>query len=175
MRALALTLVFAALAIPALAQPATPKGTLADIGFLVGDWTSGTGKVADTGDTDRGGSKITVEADGAALLRQDYTEIFDAHGKATGAFHQIMLIYPEGGTLHADYSDGEGHVIHYVRAEVVAGRSVVFTAPAQAAAPGFRLTYTLIAKNQLGVLFGLLPPGGAPFHEIASGSLHKAN
>lgn len=173
MRALALAFAFAALATPALTQPAAPKGPLADIGFLVGDWTSGTGKVADTGDTDRGGSKISIEADGAALLRQDHTETFDARGKPTGGFHQIMLIYPQGGTLHADYSDGEGHVIHYVSATVVPGKSVEFTAPAQAARPGFRLTYTLTPKGELGVLFGMLPPGGAPFHQIADGTLHK--
>ena len=115
MRTLILALAMAAaIASPATAQPRL-KPELAAISFLVGDWTSVTGKVADTGDTDRGGSRITIEADGAALLRRDHTETFDAKGKPTGAFHQIMLIYPEGGTLRADYSDGEGHVIHYAR------------------------------------------------------------
>jgi hypothetical protein len=162
----------AAIAAPALAQPKL-KPQLAEIGFLVGDWTSGSGKVADTGDTDRGGSKITVEADGAALLRQDHTETFDAKGKPTGAFHQVMLIYPEGGTLHADYSDGEGHVIHYVKAEVVAGRSVVFTAAAPPGAPQFRLAYELKAPGELGVDFAMVLPGGA-VRPIAAGTLRKS-
>jgi hypothetical protein len=157
----------------ALAQPAKLKPQLAGIGFLVGDWTSGAGKVAETGDTDRGGSKITVEADGAALLRQDHTETFDAKGKPTGAFHQIMLIYPEGGTLHADYSDGEGHVIHYVSAAVTPGRAVVFSGAAQPGQPSFRLTYELKAPGELAVDFGMVLPGGA-FRPIAAGTLKKA-
>jgi hypothetical protein len=158
----------------AAAQPARLKPELAGVGFLIGDWKGNDGKVADTGRRSAGGSQITVEADGAALLRRDHTELFDRQGKPAGGFHQVMLIYPEGGTLHADYGDGEGHVIHYTSAAVTPGKSVEFTAPAQAAAPGFRLTYTLAAKGALSVEFGMLPPGGAPFHQIAAGVLHKA-
>jgi hypothetical protein len=174
MKTLILALALAAAASATAAQPAKLKPALAGIGFLVGDWSSGVGKVADTGDTDRGGSRITVEADGAALLRQDHTETFDAHGKPTGAFHQVMLIYPEGGTLHADYSDGEGHVIHYVSAAVTPGRSVVFTGQAQPGAPSFRLAYELTAKGDLAVDFGMVPPGGGGVHTIAAGVLKKA-
>jgi hypothetical protein len=173
MKPLILALALTATACGALAQPAKLKPELAGIGFLVGDWTSGAGKVADTGDTDRGGSRITIEADGAALLRSDHTETFDAHGKPTGAFHQIMLIYPEGGNLRADYSDGEGHVIHYVSAAVTAGRSVVFSGAAQPAAPSFRLAYELKAPGELAVDFAMVLPGGA-VRPIASGTLHKA-
>jgi hypothetical protein len=173
MKAVILAVALTAAASAAVAQPSKLKPELAGIGFLVGDWTNGAGKVADTGDTDRGGSKITVEADGAALLRSDHTETFDAHGKPTGAFHQIMLIYPEAGTLRADYGDGEGHVIHYTSAAVTPGHAVTFTSPA-AAAPGFQLTYTLTGQGDLHVDFGMLPPGGAPLRPIATGTLHKA-
>ena len=174
MRPLILALALTATACGALAQPPKLKPELAGIGFLVGDWTSGAGKVAVTGDTDRGGSKITVEADGAALLRRDHTETFDAGGKPTGRFRQIMLIYPEGGTLHADYSDGEGHVIHYVSAAVTPGRAVVFTGPVQPGAPSFRLAYELTAKGELAVDFGMVPPGGGGVRPIATGVLKTA-
>ena len=173
MRMSLFTVALALLASTALAQPARLKPQLAGIGFLVGDWSSGRGKVADTGDTDRGGSRITIEADGGALLRQDHTETFDAHGKRAGGFHQIMLIYPEGGTLHADYSDGEGHVIHYVSAAVTAGRSVVFTGATQPGQPSFRLAYELKAPGDLAVDFSMVPPGGGPARPIASGVLRK--
>jgi hypothetical protein len=173
MRALILAFAVAIAAPAAQAQP-TLKPPLAGIGFLVGDWTNGAGKVADTGDTDRGGSKITIEADGAALLRSDHTETYDAHGKLTSAFHQIMLIYPEGGTLHADYSDGEGHIIHYVSAAVTPGRSVVFTGAAQPGAPQFRLAYELKAPGEIAIDFGMIPPGGGAGRPIASGVLKKA-
>jgi hypothetical protein len=162
-----------AIAAPAQAQPKL-RPELAAIAFLVGDWSSGTGKVADTGDADRGGSRITIEADGAALLRSDRTETFDARGKRTGGFHQIMLIYPEAGTLHADYSDGEGHVIHYVSAAVTPGRSVVFTGAVQQGAPQFRLAYELKAPGELAVDFGMVAPGGGGVRPIAAGVLRKA-
>ncbi len=174
MKPLVLGLSLIALASPALAQPAAPKGPLADIGFLVGDWTTGEGKVADTGGTSVGASHVTVEADGNMLLRRDHNQLFDARGKPAGGFSQTMLIYPEGGTLHADYGDGEGHVIHYTSAVITPGKSVAFTALSQPTAPGFRLIYSLTAKGDLGVEFGMLPPGGAPFHSIATGVLHRA-
>jgi hypothetical protein len=174
MKALILAAALAATAPPAGAQPAALKPPLSDIGFLVGDWKSGVGKVADTGGTSMGVSHVTIEADGHMLLRRDRTQTFDKVGKPAGAFGQTMLIYPEAGTLHADYGDGEGHVIHYTSAAVIPGKSVEFTAPAQAGAPGFRLTYVLTGKGQLAIDFGMLPPGGAPFHQIASGTLRKS-
>jgi hypothetical protein len=172
-KAILFALTAALLAAPALAQPAL-KPPLAGLGFLVGDWDSGEGKVADTGGTSRGVSHVTIEADGWSLLRRDRNEIAGPDGKPAGGFSQMMLIYPEAGTLHADYSDGEGHIIHYDKAEIVPGKSVVFTSPASAAAPGFRLTYTLKSPGDLGVDFGMLPPGGGAFHPIASGTLRRA-
>jgi hypothetical protein len=173
MKPLILALALAVAASSAAAQPAQLKPELAGIGFLVGDWTSGAGKVAGIGGTSTGGSLITVEADGGALLRRDHTEVFDAHGKPAGAFHQVMLIYPEGGSLRADYSDGEGHVIHYLSAAVIPGHSVVFTGASQPGAPTFRLGYTLSATGDLAVEFGMIPPGGRALRPIASGVLSK--
>jgi hypothetical protein len=169
----------AALAAPASAQPASPqagglKGALGGIGFLLGDWKSEDGKVADTGGTSHGASTMTAEADGHMLLRRDRTEVFDAHGKPTGAFSQVMLVYPEDGSLRADYGDGEGHVIHYASAVVTPGRSVVFTGAVQPAQPTFRLSYTLTPAGELAVDFAMLPPGGGPLQPIASGHLKKA-
>src|ERR1700761_9146497 len=113
---------------PALSQPAL-QTPLAALGFLVGHWSSGNGVVADTGGTSKGVSDIIVDANGGALLRRDHTDLFDKSGKPAGGFDQIMLIYPEAGTLRADYSDGQ-HVIHYTKADVVSGKSVVFTSAA---------------------------------------------
>lgn len=173
MKAVFTALALAALTTPALAQP-TLKPPLAGLSFLVGDWKSDDGKVADTGETSRGASHISIEADGWSLLRRDRTDLIAPDGKPAGGFSQVMLIYPEAGTLHADYSDGEGHVIHYARAEIAPGESVVFTSPASATAPGFRLAYRLKSPGDLSVDFGVLPPGGGALRPIASGTLHRA-
>lgn len=155
---------------PAFAQAAL-KPDLAGLGFMVGQWKSDDGKVADTGGTSNGTSTISIEADGAALLRRDHTETLDAKGKSTGGFDQIMTIYSENGALHADYVDGEGHVIHYTSASVVAGKSVTFDS-APGAGPVFRLVYELRAPTTLAVSFGMTQSG--QFHPIASGTLTRA-
>lgn len=159
------------LATPALADAAL-KPPLLPIAFLVGNWDQGEGKVAETGGPSKGGSVISVESDGSALLRRDHTELFDKAGKPAGGFHQTMLIYPDGDELKADYVDGEGHAIHYVSTEMVAGKSVTFTgAPGQG--PVFKLTYELKAPGLLAVSFGMTPPGGSEFRPIAAGTLRK--
>jgi len=159
------------LATPALAAPAL-KPALQPLAFLVGKWDSGDGKVAETGGTSKGGSVITVESDGSVLLRRDHTELFDKAGKPAGGFHQTMIVYPDAGTIHADYVDGEGHAIHYVSAEIVAEKSVSFSsAPGQG--PVFRLTYEAKAPGALTVSFGMTPPGQSEFRPIATGTLRR--
>jgi hypothetical protein len=129
--------------------------------------------VSDTGGTSKGASAFSLEAGGAAVLRRDHTDLFDAKGKPAGSFDQIMLIYPESGTLHADYIDGQ-HVIHYTSAAVTPGKSVVFSS---ADGPGsvFRLSYELQAPEILGVSFSMKPPGQPAFLPIATGTLKRGD
>jgi len=153
----------------------TPLNTeLSGIGFLVGTWGNSDGKVAETGGTARGSSTITAEAGGSALLRRDHTDLFGADGKPSGSFDIIMLIYPQGGTLHADYADGQ-HVINYTSAVVVPGKSVVFMTATTPGAPTFRLRYELTGPMTLAILFEIAPAGQTSFHPIASGTLFKSS
>ncbi len=107
------------------------------------------------------------------LLRRDHTDLFGPDGKPAGGFDQIMMIYAEGGTLHADYADGQ-HVIHYVSAVVVPQRSVTFTSAAIPNAPTFRLTYETTDGSTLAVRFAMEPPGQSTFVPIASGTLQRS-
>ena len=148
------------------------RADLAGLGFLVGRWQSGSGEVSDTGGTSNGTSIVTVEANGAVLLRRDHTVLFDAGKKRGGSFDQIMLIYPEEGAIHADYSDGQ-HVIHYTSAAVVEGKSVTFSSAPQKGAPTFQLTYELSEPDTLSVSFGMRQGDHSAFQPIASGTLKK--
>jgi hypothetical protein len=154
------------------AQPAATQSSLAGLTFLIGDWSSGRGEVAGTGGTSSGHSIMTSEAGGAVILRRDHTDLLDKSGRPMGGFDQIMMIYPEGGTVRADYSDG-AHVIHYVSATVEPGAAVTFTSAASPDAPTFRLAYRLTAPDRLSVWFGMAPPGGQDFRPIATGELRK--
>jgi hypothetical protein len=154
----------------ALAQSVSSQ--LAGLSFLLGDWRSGSGNVAETGGTSKGRSTFTLEAGGNVILRKDHTDLFTASGKPTGSFDQIMMIYPEGDTIRADYSDGT-HVIHYIKADVVAGHSVTLVSDARPNAPTFRLSYELSNPTTLAVKFEMAPPGSATFHPIATGSLTR--
>jgi hypothetical protein len=172
LKRLAVALVLLASVGASQAQAAKLRPELSGIAFLVGDWSTGRGVVAETGGTSTGSSRIAVAANGAVLLRQDTTNLFDKGGKPSGSFGQVMMIYSEDGGLRADYSDGS-HVIHYTRADVAPGKSVTFSSAEQPGAPVFRLTYTLAAPETLAVSFGMSPPGSPTFSPIAAGTLHK--
>ena len=157
----------------AVAAQDTPlKPELSDIAFLVGDWTNGAGQIAENGGRSRGSSSVTVVANGGAMLRRDHTDLIAADGKPMGGFDQIMMIYPEGGTLHADYSDGQ-HVIHYTSAMVAKGASVTFLSAMARGVPTFRLAYRLMGPTTLSVTFSMAPPGSEDFHPIATGTLTR--
>ena len=159
-----------ALALPARAEPLQPS--LAGLAFLLGDWKSGAGEVAETGGAARGASRFTAEAGGSVLLRRDHTELSGPDGRKTGGFDQIMMIYQEGGALHADYAD-PAHIIHYTSAIVAPGRSVVFASAQAAGAPTFRLSYDLAAPDTLAVSSSMAPPASTAFHPLATGQLNR--
>ena len=161
------------LASPAVAQSPL-KPPLAPLGFLLGNWNSDDGKVPETGGTSKGGSIISAQSDGWALLRQDHTELFDKDGKPAGGFHQTMVIYPDNGAGHADYVDGEGHAIHYVSADIAPEKAVTFSS-APGHGPQFRLRYELQSPGVVAISFGMIPPEQSEFHLIATGTLRKMN
>lgn len=167
------TVVSILLAGPVLAAPAKKLGPeLEPLGFLVGSWTAGQGTVSEADGTAAGRSTFSIEAGGGALLRRDHTTLKRSDGKRAGGMDQVMLIYPEGGGLKADYSDG-ARVIHYVSAQVTPGRSVVFRSAPQPGAPTFRLTYSAGAGDVLAVKFEMAAPGGTEFKPVAAGEMTR--
>lgn len=163
-----------ALVINGAAQAQSLQPGLAGLAFLVGHWSQGRGVVAETGGTSTGSSLISVAANGGVLLRRDQTQLFDRSGAPSGAFEQVMMIYPEGGGIRADYSDG-AHVIHYAQAKVAPGASVTFSSAGSPGAPVFTLTYTLTAPDVLAVAFAVTPPGSTVATPIAAGTLRKTS
>ncbi|HEX4304135.1 MAG TPA: hypothetical protein VHZ78_15165 [Rhizomicrobium sp.] len=161
---------FALLLVSSHASAQTLPDSIAGIAFLIGDW-HGDG-TSEGGMTNQGTSSIHLIVGGNALLRRDHTDVTDKTGKLQESFDQVMLIYPEGGTLHADYLDG-AHVIHYAKATVSPGVSVMFESASGTGAPVFHLTYTKTDADTLGIAFEMQPPGAPKFVTVASGSVHR--
>ena len=156
---------------PAIAQ-AQLAPELSGLSFLVGKWGNGAGHVSDTNGPSTGSSVITIEANGAALLRRDHTDLLGKDGKIDRGFDQMMLIYSESGGVRADFVDGERHVIHYTRATIASGKSVLFEVEA-GKGPDFKLKYELSGPNELTITFGMQRPEG--FAPIAVGTLKRTN
>jgi hypothetical protein len=84
------TLLAAALLMPqaaSAAQPAPLAPGLAGLAFLLGQWTGGDGKVADTGGTSKGVSSITALAISFAILPPGATT---PRPIATGTLHKQL-------------------------------------------------------------------------------------
>jgi hypothetical protein len=157
---------------PAFAAAPTLKAELKPLGFTVGRWSGDAGKV-ENGVKTKGSFVLQPAVDGATLLSRGHTELFSADGRSIGAFDQLLLIYPERGDLHADYFD-DGHVIHYISADIDPGKSVTFNTAKTPGMPRFRLTYTLRAPSILNIKFEMQPPGSADFQTIASGDAKRS-
>ncbi len=121
---------------------------------------------------------IAASADSPALSRQLAPLSFIlgdwADGKSIGGYDQMMLIYPEAGTLHADFLDGQ-HVIHYVRVEMIPNQTVTFATAEGTGAPVFHLTYSKTDANTVHIKFEMAPPGQSAFKTIAEGDVQRAS
>lgn len=73
-----------------------------------------------------------------------------------------MVIYPDAGRggFAAVYFDNEGRVIHYVAELAVDGTRITFLSEAAPSTPGFRLIYTKLPGDAVGITFEVAPPGG---------------
>ena len=166
-----LTTVALMLASTAFAAPPTLKAAVQPLGFMVGRWSGDAGK-AENGVTTKGLIAVEPAVGGAALMSRGHTDLFSAKGEPIGGFDQLLLVYPEGSDLHADYLDGD-HVIHYVSAAVDPGKSVTFTTAKTPGPPRFRLTYSLRTPDTLNIKFEMQPPGAPDFQTIASGDAQR--
>ena len=123
--------------------------------FLQGEWTAGTGDGV-PGKADTGACSFTPDLGGKLLVRRSFADYPASEGRPALHHEDRMVIYAEGGTLRADYWDGEGHVIHY--AVETGPDSAVFTSPA-GQGPRFRLSYRRNADATLGLTFEIAAPG----------------
>lgn len=123
----------------------------ASLNWLSGSWV-GAGGGAQQG---AGGFSFAPEAGGKVLVRRNIAD-YPAQGGRPAQHHEdLMVIYPRGEQIRADYWDSEGQTIHYEVTFPKPGE-VVFLSDA-APGPRFRLTYRQRAGGLDGQ-FEIAPP-----------------
>jgi catechol 2,3-dioxygenase-like lactoylglutathione lyase family enzyme len=127
--------------------------------FLVGDWVGG-----GSGDPGEGSGffSFRFELDGKVLVRRNHSEYPAAPGRPASVHDDLMVIYADAarGGFAAVYFDNEGHVIRYVAELAADGTRITFLNEAAPSTPGFRLIYTKLPGDAVGISFEVAPPGG---------------
>jgi len=171
------SLAFAGAAL-AQAPPPTPRAPVDAWGgwrFLVGDWVGeGSGGPGEGS----GFFSFRLELDGKVLVRRNHSEYPAIPGRPATVHDDLMVIYPDErrGGFAAIYFDNEGHVIRYVAELATDGTRIAFLSEAAPATPGFRLIYSKLPSDAVGITFEIAPPGGpGVFKTYLSGrALRKA-
>lgn len=148
-------------------DPAGKTATAAEwapLAFLVGRW-EGTGGGA-TG-ASAGAFSVEPEAEGHALLRRS------ENVSPQGRHADVMLIYRDGKTFRALYTDNEGHVIHYTVTATSEPKGAVFLSDEVPGSPRFRLSYQLGGEGTLAIRFEIAPPGTTVFKTYVEGSARR--
>jgi hypothetical protein len=83
------------------------KDAWAGWGFLIGEWTAGTGSGV-PGQASNGSFTLTRELGGTILVRKNHAEYPPAGGRPGIVHDDLMIIYHEGGATRAFYDDNEG-------------------------------------------------------------------
>ncbi len=134
--------------------------------FLIGEWAA---PDPGQGPNKGGTSSIQPDLQTKILLRRDHVVLREG-----GTMDLMMPIYIDGGKLCADFYDSEGHAIHYAAAEIVPHHRISFVSEGPDVAPAFRLTYELIAKDELAINFEIAPPGASRiFKTFSSGHVKR--
>ncbi len=139
--------------------------------FLVGDWVGeGSGRPGEGS----GSFSFRFDLGENILVRRNHSEYPPSGGKSAIVHDDLMVCYPDpaGGRILAIYFDNEGHVIQYVAETDGSGR-LVLASEVKPSSPSFRLTYTKLAGDTVGIKFEIAPPGRTEFVSYLSGKATK--
>src|SRR5437764_2054866 len=100
--AAALLLVLAQLGLHGQGDP------LADLRFLLGDW-----RAVDTPAGETGAFAFKLAVQDHVIIRTNEATYAATADRPASRHDDLLVIYPEDGSLKADYFDNEGHVIRY--------------------------------------------------------------
>jgi hypothetical protein len=111
--------------------------------FLAGTWEAAGGAKEMQG---AGKTTFEVVNQGHAMVRKNFASYPATPQRAAYRHDDLMVIYPDGSRVRADYFDSEGHIIHYT-VTIASDGSAVFVSDVIANTPRYRLTYAPDAKT----------------------------
>jgi hypothetical protein len=134
---------------------------------LLGDWKGEGGGAPGAG---TGGESFRYDLDKHVITRRGTSDYPAANGRPATHHEDFTVIYPppSGDEASAVYFDNEGHVVNYSASWSSDGKTLVFVSTGDARGPQYRLTYTMLGPNRLGISFEVAPPGG-PFKTYVTG------
>ena len=143
-----------ALFLTVAAHPAfsAPPRMLEPLSFLLGAWE------APGPNQSSGRTVFALSLQDQVMVRNNSADYPAADGKPATRHEDLMVIYPVGNVLRADYYDSEGHAIRYVVLPAGAGR-VLFLSDLIEKEPRYRLTYVLQPDGALAGAFEVAPSG----------------
>lgn len=121
----------------------------------------GTWEGVGSGAPGQGGGEFSFapELQGAVLVRHSYAAYPATKDKPAYRHDDLMVVYPDGKTMRADYWDNEEHVIRYTAELSDSGRKLVFVSDTAQPGPRYRLTYVKTGDDTLKLTFEIAPPG----------------
>ena len=136
-------------------QPSAPV-TVESLAFLVGKWV---GEGTNEGRTGSGYASFETTLNGKALLRRNHAEYPGTKDRPGGIHEDLMIVYadPASKQVRAFYTDTEGNTIHYVVTLSTDGKTVVFQSDAETTGPHYRLTYSRMQPDKMGLTFERAP------------------
>lgn len=145
------------LVIAMLASAQSAPDPWADWKFLIGEFTAGESSGV-PGQASKGSFTFAPDLGGKVLIRKNHAEYPAASGRPAFTHVDLMIVYRDGNTTKAFYTDSEGHVIHYGVTVSPDKKQIIFLT--EAGAPGFqyRLTYEDLQSGNVKVLFEIAPP-----------------
>lgn len=124
--------------------------------FLIGEWV---GEGAGQPGKGTGTFSFQIELDSHILVRKNRADYPAVKDRPAYSHQDLMVIYPQFPNYRATYFDNEGHVVDYTTEFIVDGGGVVFTSAVKPGEARFRLTYTTLSPDKVGIRFEIAPPG----------------
>jgi hypothetical protein len=172
MRTIRAICVAAFLVCPSLPQAQAPAPiTLDALQFMQGKWV-GEG----TSEMGQGSGYFTFEADlgGKVWIRRNHSEYPQPNGKPPSVHEDLMIVYTDGGSVQAFYTDTENHTIPYRVTTSDDKKTFTFLSDPLTGQPRYRLTYTRLDPGHMTVGLEMATPDHPDdFRKIVEGRVRK--